>query len=269
LSIKVSAIINTCNEARHLPACVESVRQVADEVVVCDMESDDGSKRVARELGCRLIAHPRMPAAEPEARIAAIEASSGEWIFVFDPDMRISARTASRLRQIVDNDEADIIDFFCDNYCFGRHCPHGHGSQPVFRKMFKRSCFKPNPRNIHTFWHDSLSGRVLRMPRSCPLVHLAYENVEECVETLSRYARRLAEQAVAEGRRPSAARMVWRPLKRFTGNYLLRRGFLDGIPGVIINVLVSWYIFLEEAYIWETAGTTAGGGPLSPESKHD
>lgn len=252
--MKVSAVINACNEARHLRDCVASVRQLADEVVVCDMESTDGSAELARELGCRVIAHKRMPAPEPEARIAAIEAATGDWIFVFDPDMRINAETARRLREIVERDEADVIDFHCANYYFGRWCTHGHGSQPVYRKMFKRAAFRPVSRNIQTFWHDSLSGRVLRLPRAFAIRHHAYESVGRCVETLTRYARREAQQALEAGARPSLVRMFGRPARRFLGNYFLRLGLLDGIPGLVISGLVSAYLFWMEAYVWQLHG---------------
>lgn len=247
----VSAVINTYNEVHHLRECVASVRQIADEVVVCDMESTDGSAELARELGCKVISHKRMPAPEPEARTAAIEAATGDWIFVFDPDMRISAETARRLREIVDKDEADIIDFYCDNWFFGAHCPHGHGSQPVLRKMFKQSAFKPVSRNIQTFWHDSLSGRILRLGREHAIRHLGYATVDQCVETLVRYARREAEQDYEAGAKPSLARMLWRPCKRFAGNYILRQGFRDGVAGLVVNGWVSWYLFLSEAFLWE------------------
>ncbi|MCX7935884.1 MAG: hypothetical protein N3A66_11580, partial [Planctomycetota bacterium] len=104
----ISALINTCNEAHHLPDCLASVRQVADEV-----------------------------------RLAAIAAASGDWLFVFDPDMRLPAATAQRLRAVVANDEADIVDFHCANYYFGHLCRRGHGSQGVYRKFFKRAVFQP------------------------------------------------------------------------------------------------------------------------------
>jgi glycosyltransferase involved in cell wall biosynthesis len=250
---KVSAVINSCNEARLLRECIDSVRQIADDIVVCDMQSTDGSPELAKELGCRVIAHQRMLAAEPEARIASIEVSSGEWIFVFDPDMRISPETAQRLGEIVENDEADIVDFYCDNYFFGHHCPHGHGSQPVLRKMFKKACFQPVSKNIQTFWHDSLSGRVLRLGREHAITHLGYATVGQCAETLGRYAKREAEQAYEAGVKPSTMRLLWRPAKRFLGNYFMRQGFRDGMAGLIINGMVSWYLFWTEARLWELA----------------
>jgi len=239
---KISVTINTCNEAHHLRACVASVRPLADEIVVCDMESTDGSADLARELGCKVISHPRMPAPEPEARIAAIKAATGDWILVFDPDMRLSAATCERLRAIAERDEADIVDFYCLNYFFGRWCRHGHGSQRAFRKFFKKACFAPRSTNIQTFWHDSLSGRVLGLGREHAILHHAATKVRAYASTLARYAWREAEQAQDAGVRPSWLRALLRPARRFFGNYFLRLGFLDGFPGLIINLLVARYV---------------------------
>lgn len=247
----LSVVIITCDEGHHLPACVKSVRSIADEIVVCDMMSTDGCVDLAKELGCRVIEHARMPAPDPEARTAVIEAAAGDWILAFDPDMRLPAATASWIQQVVANDEVDIVDFYCEQFYFGRRCLHGHGSQPVYRKLFRKSCFQPVSRNIHTFFQDSLHGRVVTSGRDTPLQHLAYESVSRCLDIHTRYALREAEQAVAGGRRPSLARMLFSPVRRFAGNYLLRQGFRDGMPGFLVSTIVAWYAFLIEAHVWD------------------
>lgn len=198
-----------------------------------------------------MIHHRRLSTPEPDARVFAIQAALGEWILVFDPDMRLKPGTCRVLRQIAQSGDVDIVDFYCRNNYLGRWCVHGHGSQPVFRKFFRKSVFKPNPRNIHTFWHDSTTGRVLRLPADHAILHFSYSSVEGMCETFGRYAVRQAADFLAQGRRPSVTRMVWRPLKRLLGNYILRRGFLDGVPGLIVNLSVSGYIFLTEAHLWD------------------
>lgn len=254
----ISVVMNTCNEAPLLRECVESVRPIAQEIVVTDMESTDRSAELAAELGCRVVRFPRSPAAEPDARIAAIDAARGPWILVMDPDMRLPQETADRLRQIAERDEADIVDLTMHNYFLGRPCFHGHGSQPVFRKFFKKTSFIPQPRHIHTFWHDSLTGRVLRLDRRYFMIHLGYRSFSQAFETLVRYARREAEDWKIAGRRPSLIRAHWRPMKRFFGNYIWRLGFLDGIAGLILNALVSFNVWLAEIFLWEATRVKGG-----------
>jgi (heptosyl)LPS beta-1,4-glucosyltransferase len=260
---RISVLINTCNEGQVLRDCLKSIDGWADEIVICDMESSDDTLAVAEAHDALIWSHPRMPAPEPEARIFGIGKCSGEWVFILDPDMRLSPMLRARLDQIVSEDAADVVEFYCRNFYFTRWCAHGHGSQPVVRKFFKRQKFKPVDRNIQTFWHDSLSGCLLTLPREYSIEHYAYRTVWAMAETLTRYARKEAADDFKHGRRFSLPLVLWRPLKRFVGNYILRLGFLDGMPGLIISVGVSWYLFLIEVFIWESTAKDSPGGPLA------
>lgn len=248
---RISVVINTCEEAHLLGDCVASVRSLADEIVVCDMHSRDGSAELARRLGCKVILHPRLDTPEPDARCAAIAAAGGEWILVLDPDMRLRPATCQKLRALASSDTADMVDFYCRNQFFGRSSTHGHGSRPVFRKFFRKAAFRPKPGSIHTFLHDSLSGRACRLGRRDAIEHLAYETTWQFTETLGRYARQEARDAWRQGIRPSVWRMTWFPLKRFLANYLVRLGWLDGTPGLVWNASVAAYAFLIEVYLWD------------------
>jgi len=252
MKTKLSVIINTCNEAHHLKECIASIRDIADEIIITDMQSTDGSAELAESLGCVVLSVPRAPAPEPEARIAGIEAAHGDWVFIFDPDMRISKETQQRIRGIIENDQADVVDFYCMNYYFGFRCVYGHGSRPVFRKLFKKVFFDPSYGAMHTFWHDSVKGgRVLQLPREYALLHYGYETFEKLVISHTRYAKQEAFDDLKRGLKPSYARLVVSPVKKLFGNYLIRLGFLDGWVGFVVACAISWYAFQKECFLWE------------------
>jgi glycosyltransferase involved in cell wall biosynthesis len=248
---KISVLINTCDEGHLIKECLESVSGWADEIVVCDMQSSDDSVAICKAFGATVWNHRRMLAPEPDARIFGIGKCSGDWILVLDPDMRVSPQLRRRLDEITSEDLADLVDLHCINYFFTRWCSHGHGSRPVFRKFFKRLRFLPDCRNIHTFWHDSLSGRVIVLSREHAITHYAYATVQDLVATLVRYARQEADDSFGRGRSFNVGMALWRPAKRFAGDYFFRRGFLDGVPGLVVSVAIAWYLFLIEAYLWE------------------
>ena len=249
---RVSVLVNTCNEGNVLGDCLASVAGWADEIIVCDMESTDDSVSVSKAYGAIVWNHVRKAAPEPEARTFGISKCAGDWILVLDPDMRISPELRTRLNEIVSRDEADIVDLHCLNFFFTRWCAHGHGSQPVFRKFFKRKLFHPSPINIQTFWHDSLlEGRVIALPKQYAITHYAYPSIQGLVAIVTRYARKEADDDFMLGRRFRLHLLLWKPVKRFAGDYILRRGFLDGLPGLIVAVIIAWYRFLIEAYLWE------------------
>jgi glycosyltransferase involved in cell wall biosynthesis len=246
--VRISAAIVAYNEESLIGDCISSVHSLADEIVVCDLGSSDRTAEIARSLGCRVIAHPREPAPDPYPRAAAIEATVGEWVIILDPDMRVPPETAQALLAVVKEDQVDVVQFKLINFFFGRWCQHGHGSQSIFRRFFRRSCFDPqlNPASIHTFMRDSLVGRTLVLDDEFPLCHLAYSTISEGWRTLKRYAQVEANNAINKGVRGSFLRLFWRPLRSFLGSYIRRRGFLDGLQGLAISLLVASHILLQE-----------------------
>lgn len=90
---RLSVVVNTRNAAPVLDGCLRSAAAVADEVVVVDMESDDGTEGIARRYTDRYFTVPHVGYVEP-ARQAAIEKATGDWVFVLDADERVSPALA-------------------------------------------------------------------------------------------------------------------------------------------------------------------------------
>jgi len=250
--MRLSVLINICNERHLLLDCIQSVKPIASDVVVTDMQSSDGGGDLARSLGCTVLPVPWAAAVEPTARLVGIDKCAGDWILVMDPDMRLPEQTRNRITKIIELDEADAVDFYCENHYFGQKVKHGHGSQGVFRKLFKKRVFHPSFRSMHTFFRDStLHCRILRLPRTYPITHLGYQSVGELTLALIRYAEQEARDDISMGVEFSTRRALVVPLKRFVGNYFLRLGLLDGWIGLIVCSLIAWYAFQKECYLWE------------------
>jgi glycosyltransferase involved in cell wall biosynthesis len=267
-SIFISAVIVTKDEVHLLEDAVRSLDGLADEIIVCDMHSQDGTAGLAKRLGCLVLEVEPEPTQDPNARTAGIMAAAGTWVISLDPDMRVPSNTKQRLLQIARSDEADIVDFNLVNIYLGRRCFHGHGSGPLFRKMFRKDCFDPDSEtassrrkaaarlgnhwlNDHSFINDSTNGRVITLDKTYPLVHHSYQSVEQATEVLTRYARREASISLAHDDKGTLSRIVYRPLRSLVRSVVVKQGFRDGAPGIIIAFLVSYYIFLQEALIWD------------------
>ena len=136
----ISAIINTYNEAHLLEDCIKSLKGFADEIIVGDMGSTDGSIELAKKLGCKVLSYQWMPAVEYTI-IPRVETASYNWILLFDPDMRMPNATANRLKDIVKKNEADVVIFYMKNKIFGKYIYYGHASEAYYLKFFKRNLF--------------------------------------------------------------------------------------------------------------------------------
>ena len=123
----ISTIINTHNEMHLLKACLESVVDISDEIIVGDMMSTDGSAELAGRFGCKVIRYPKREIVE-ETLLESNGHTSNDWIFMFIPNNRLPDITAKRLRQIVANDEADVVEFYYKIKVFGTYVKHGHDS---------------------------------------------------------------------------------------------------------------------------------------------
>src|SRR5574344_294047 len=102
---KISVVINTLNAERLLETCLESVKD-ADEILICDMHSEDKTIEIAKNFGCKIVYHERTGIVEP-ARNWAMEQASGDWILVLDADELVTPQLWQYLREYANNPKKD------------------------------------------------------------------------------------------------------------------------------------------------------------------
>jgi hypothetical protein len=83
------------------------------------------------------------------------------------------------------------------------------------------------------------------------LLHYVYRNLSHQLQTVDNFSSITASIMEDEGARFSLVRLVFHPLFKFFGTYVIKRGFMDGLPGFIISVASSFYVFLRYAKFWE------------------
>jgi len=253
---KISATINICNEAYLLRDCLKSLSGFADEIVVCDMMSSDGGQDIAREFGCIVFSHPRMPYGEYTI-VPRIQRATGDWILLFDPDMRLPEKTAERLREIVKNNEADVVQFFLRNKVFGKYIFHGHGSAGYYTKFFKKEVFLKNgipDIRIHRMVNDTLrkaTDRWIKLDREYFLEHLAYDNVFRCFQRHLQYAKIEADERYTRGERFCFKNMLLEVVRKILVDFIYRSAWRDGMPAIIYSLISELMIFQTHLFLWE------------------
>lgn len=253
---KISAVINTLNEEANIADCIRSVQGLADEIVVCDMHSDDCTVEIAQNLGARVILIERMEGKYQMMRYLGVQAATHEWVLAIDADERMTETLAQRLREVAQDPSADVVRFGNLFWYFGGWVYHGFFFTNDWPRFFRRRVFLSNWREgtlqAHNDW-EALDGveRTLTLPLDYHLLHYAYPTVEKYVwKTLGMYARVEAEQYRQQGRKFSFLRLIGDPFVFFWGGFLLRRGYRDGIRGFILTVLYAVYRFTIWANLW-------------------
>ena len=250
-SISVAMVCR--NEADKMPAALASVGW-ADEVVVLDLSSQDGSATVARDAGAVVHGRAPHPIVEP-LRDEVAGHCSGAWVLVLDPDERITPGLATALRAAALRDDVDAVVMPRMNIDFG-----WSSSSPLQRyepqlRMYRRSAVSwPHfPNALPKVPED----RVLRLPLDDAHVmeHERNRDVAETADRLVRYAPAEARALLERGEVFTAAGM-WAVLaKQFNRQVIQARAWEDGVPGLVrAGVLVNHHFYVWVA-LWQQSGS--------------
>lgn len=252
----ISALVNTKNSAATVAYAIRSAQLLADEIVVIDMESVDGTPELARSLGASVVGIETLPIADT-TRAFSVAQTSGEWILLLDGDEMITPALAHELRRVVSDDSADVVRIPMVNYLLGSPVRHSswspHHDQHL--RFFKRDQLEFSGR-IHTEPLPVEGARImaLRYRAGRAMAHFAYTDVSHFLTKLDRYT---TIEAEALERCSTAVGTLWRPAREFLIRYLLRSGWRDGWHGFHLAVLMAFYRFVAGAKAWQSR--TAGG----------
>jgi glycosyltransferase involved in cell wall biosynthesis len=246
---QLTVLIPCKNERRNIRPCIDSVRTVADEILIADSGSEDGTLDIVRDMGgCRIIEREYVHSAN--FKNWAIPQARHPWVLIVDADERVTPKLASEIQHVLDQPEAEIDGYWIGrkNHFLGYHIAHcGWNSDDVLR-LFRRDVGRYRERWVHAEI-ELPKDRVRRLKQ--PFDHYTTWNSDEFWRKQNRYATWGALNMRDEGRKPSVASMVFRGPMRFLQLYFLRLGFLDGVPGLHVCAYTAFYTFMKQARLWE------------------
>jgi glycosyltransferase involved in cell wall biosynthesis len=238
---RVSVVLITQDEEVAMTRAIQSCRAFADEIVVVDGGSRDGSVARARAMNCTVYEN-RWPGFA-EQRNFGIEHARHDWIFLIDSDEVVSPALAEA---IIDwkSDRAPTADAFVltrRTDLLGSWM----AADPQVRLHHRRLRFRDD------LVHEKLDLSSARLSRlNGTLWHYGFRSVADMVRRYNEYTDLEAEQATRH-RAFRLSRMVLRPIGRFVRNYFLRGLIRKGVPGLTKAALLSYNEFLAEAKVWE------------------
>lgn len=245
---KVSVVLNTLNEEKNLQRVLQSVRW-ADEVVVCDMHSEDGSVQVAKKLGAKVISHERVSFVEP-ARNFAIAKATGEWVLVLDPDEEVPSELASKLQEIAQGEAVDFVEIPRKNIIFGKWVKASMWWPDYNIRFFKKGKVSWSER-IHRPPLTEGTGQKLPEEEKYALLHHHYESVSQFIKRMDRYSDIQADELFKDGVKFSWTDLIKKPLGEFLGRYFAKRGFEDGLHGLALALMQAVSFLVVYLKLWE------------------
>lgn len=243
---QLTVIIPCKNEREHIAACVASVTTIADEVLVADSGSTDGTLEIARELGCRII--EREYRTSGDFKNWSIPQATHEWVLILDADERITPALAVEIRRTLAAPQHDGYWIYRLNHFLGHPIRYGFWRRDRCLRLFRRDVGRyvgPTDHAEVELTHGT-AGRLGEK-----MIHYTCTSYAQYLPKLERYARVQADVWHSQGRRVRRLDMFFRGPLRFVQGYALRRGFLDGLAGLQVCVLVAYVSYLKVACLWE------------------
>ncbi len=246
MALKVSAVIIAYNDEPNMRACLESVKW-ADELIVVDSHSTDATAAISREYTEHVFQHDFTGFGK--LRNDAVAHATHDWIFSLDTDERATDAIREEIRlQLERGPDAQAFFVPRRNYFLGRRIKRC-GWYPDYRQpqFFHKGHMRYQHDLVHeTYELDGRSGYLRSHVDQYP-----FRDIDHCLTKMDRYATLMAQEMVKRRQRFHLHQLFSRPLFTFFKMYVMRRGCLDGKPGLILSGLYAYYVFVKYAKLWE------------------
>lgn len=234
MSVPLSAVLITLNAATQLDECLRSLA-FCNEIVIVDSGSSDGTLDIAEKYGAKVVRSEWLGFG-PQKQFAVTQAKN-DWVLCIDADERVTDKLAKSIADAIANQSTSSCKAYrfprCNRF-LGRYLRHGEGYPDWSLRLFHRG---------HARWSDDAvhekvvtGGPVGEL--SGDLLHDSAESIETYLTKQNRYTSIAAQEALSVGKRASTSKLLLSPALRFVKFYLLRLGFLDGVPG-LVHILIG------------------------------
>lgn len=242
---RLSVAVITHNEEEDIRDCLESVKW-ADEIVVIDSSSTDKTVEICRRYTDKVF--EKEWSGFSNQKNYAIDASTNPWVLVIDADERITEGLREEIRGIL-NDDTACDGYFIPrkNYFLGRWIRHGGWYPDYSIRLFRKDKGRFEQREVHE--SVRINGKTARMKN--PLEHYTYRSLSEYLQRMDRYSTLAAREMAGGGRKAGPGSIIFRPVFTFIRMYVLQQGFREGIYGLVLSALYSYYTFVKYAKLWE------------------
>jgi len=247
VSVPLSVCVIACDEEDRIEACLRSVAWADERVVVVDAKSRDDTLERARRHATHVSVRPYD--GNVEQKNAALCQAKHAWVLALDADEAVSGPLARAIRAAVADDGGGSAGFELNRvtHHLGRWIRHGDFFPDWQLRLFRREGARWEGVNPHG--RVRVAGRVGRLDGD--LEHYSYRDLADQVQRVQDFSRIQARALFDSGRRVRASDLLLRPPARFLRGYLLKQGFRDGVPGLVIAAASAFHVFLKYAKLWE------------------
>ncbi|RAJ13161.1 glycosyltransferase family 2 protein [Olleya aquimaris] len=228
----LTVIIPTYNEENYLENALRSVR-FADQIIVVDSMSTDKTVEIAERYNCKVLSRKFDNFSNQKNH--ALQYATGEWILFIDADERVPNALKQEIIAAMNSNKhagykLNFPHFYMNRFLYNH-------SDNVTRLVKRDNC------KFEGLVHEKLivEGTIGQLKN--PVLHFTYKGLLHYISKKDSYAWFQAEQLLKKGKKATYFHLAFKPFYRFFSSYILRRGFMDGIPGLAVASINAYGVF--------------------------
>lgn len=237
--MKVSAVVLTKNEEGNIANCLESLG-FCDEIVLVDDFSEDRTVEIAKKKGARVYKR-RLDNDFSQQRNFGLEKARGEWVLFVDADERVSNSLREEVIKLLSYKVIKYNGFYLKrrDFMWGKELKYGETGGIKLLRLAKKDAGKWR-RAVHEIW--DVKGLVGKL--KSPLLHYSHPTLREFIAEVDWMSTIHARENKKEGKKSNLFKIIFYPKFKFLNNWILKFGFLDGVPGLLVALIMSFHSYL-------------------------
>jgi glycosyltransferase involved in cell wall biosynthesis len=245
--LKLSGVVITYNEERKIRACLSSLVNVVDEIVIVDSFSTDNTKAICKEFNVKFIQQEFL--GYIEQKNFALKQASNDYIISLDGDESLSETLQKSIKYLKNNWTFD--GYYCNrfnNFC-GQWIKYSDWYPNRKLRVFDRRKGHWAGINPHDNFQLIPNTKTSRLKGD--ILHNTYQSYSEFNQKTEYFSTIAAKAYYDKGQTASFLKVIWNPTWAFFKAYFLRLGFLDGFNGFVICAQTANITFLKYAKLRE------------------
>ncbi|MCF8430157.1 MAG: glycosyltransferase family 2 protein [Bacteroidia bacterium] len=240
--MKLTVAIITYNESQNIKRCIQSVKSIADDIIVIDSFSTDNTVELANELGARVVLQQFL--GHIEQKNFAISQSLFPFVLSLDADEAIDETLVNeilKIKELINPADGYITNRY-NNYC-GKWINHGAWQSDLKLRLWNSQKGKWGGLNPHDKFEMQAGSNIEKLKGK--ILHWSYHSITEHEGKVEYFSTIAAKAYQLKGKKSSYFKIWFSPVFRFVRDYILNLGFLDGKFGFIIAKLTAKEVYLK------------------------
>jgi glycosyltransferase involved in cell wall biosynthesis len=241
----ISTVVLSKNEEKNIKRCLESLSW-CEEIIVVDDNSTDGTVEIAKKMGAQVIVHSLDDDFSAQRNIGLWHAT-GDWVLFVDADEKVTSALWYEMMAQTNNPTSQYAGFLVKRIdtIWDKELHHGEIGNVKLLRLAKKDAGHWEGR-VHEKW--KVKGKTLLLKKA--ILHYPHPTVAIFLQEINYYTDLRAEEQYKKKVQVAPWQIVAYPIGKFTLNYIFRAGFLDGLPGLVFALMMSFHSFLVRGKLW-------------------